>query len=71
MLNYLGCLESDQSQDIYKAVGGNHSLFTSYIFKIIGLISSGLFGLSAAFPISYAIFGYPAPQSWLLVLETQ
>lgn len=60
-----------QSHRIYMDVESKHALFMAALVKMIIISDIGVFALAAIFPISYAIFGYPSPERWLMPIETQ
>lgn len=67
----IGCCESTHSVLLYRKVESSHSLFHSYMLKLLLLADVVLFVPSTMFPILYAIFGYPPPNLWPLPVEIQ
>lgn len=60
-----------ESVKIYKHIEIFHSILTRLLFKAVSVIVVTIFGLALMFPISFAIFDYPEPSQWRLLLEIQ
>lgn len=56
---------------IYQHVEQNHTLLTQVLHAMIIMVVVTLYAIVLMFPISYAIFDYPTPDQWRLLLEIQ
>lgn len=66
-----GCSYSKQSFQIYANLERLHGMITVNLFKADMLLISLISLFSGMMPISYAIFGCPQPQSWILPVPIQ
>lgn len=60
-----------QSHKLYRATEDKCTSIANIITKLGKSAWSLTIVVPALLPISYAIFGYPPPQKWILTLETQ
>lgn len=73
-LDYALCVECEESADsliIYKRIEHIHTSLTKVLFRGSSMIVATSYGLTLLFPISHALFQYPAPREWRLALEIQ
>lgn len=67
----IGCKNSSSSHQNYEQVEQKYTLVASYLAKVTcALVIAATFG-SILCPISYFIFDYPPPQSWVLPAQIQ
>lgn len=71
VLCFIGCDDSQSSFEIYEKIEKMHEFWTIWLNKLSIAFLLLLFGGSALFPISYAIFEYPVPHSWTVIIEMQ
>lgn len=67
----LGSNESAQSRQIYEQAERKHSVFAAILEKTLIVGLSAVLLIAPILPISYALFGYPAPDRWTLPLQIQ
>lgn len=60
-----------QSHQIYNETEERSTLITTFLAKMTGTMVVTVFSIEALLPISYAIFGYPPQQLWVLPIELQ
>lgn len=69
--NSIGCTGSFEIYRIYANAESKHASMTEILFKMLLVTGIFVFALAAMIPVSYAIFGYPPPQHWLMPVEIQ
>lgn len=67
----LGCESGPDSYDIYAHCEANHGKLVRIVWKIGFMFLIVIFGASMSFPVCYAIFGYPPPNSWYLPIPSK
>lgn len=60
-----------ETTTIYEQAEKRHSFAISVLFRLSVAMILGSSGLSAVYPISFAIFGYPPPNEWALPMKNQ
>lgn len=68
---YLESKDSMESTKIYERAERLHAVLTHVLFTIDSVIFAVIFVVCLMFPISYALFSYPEPSQWRLLLDIQ
>ena len=68
---YVGCSVSIQSHQIHRRVERKHAFLFIWLVKCVCGVLAIVYLTSAMQPVSYALFGYPLPQQWVLPIEIQ
>lgn len=67
----IGTSESKEPHQIYMDTEASHSFITNMMIRFVCSSMAMMYLVAAMFPITYAIFGYPPPELWILPLELQ
>lgn len=67
----LGCMDSTESAAIYEPIEKRHTFATKFLQKSLFALIAASFGGSLIFPVSHAIFNYPEPEQWHLLVKLQ
>lgn len=67
----IGCAESTQSLENYGHVERTHAVISIILRNLACVSLTVICLLPGMIPISYAVFEYPPPELWALVIEIQ